>query len=213
MRYFFSLAFVLSGLALALCLTEQHRGNIYAAPLVRMPAIVADGTGRERRAPRRKASSRASARVQRQFLVREVNLEALQKILQRAPGKDARPLLLNFWATWCEPCRDEFPDLVRIKADYETRNLDLITVSLDDPAEIKTSVPAFLREMNAGAVPAYLLNVIEPQEVVDAIDPQWGGGLPATFLFDPSGKIVFKHTGRFNALELRQAIDKVTTTK
>jgi len=176
------------------------------------PAMLAAAHARER-AQTHKASSKTSAQTTALPLVREVNLEALKKILQRAPGKDARPILLNFWATWCEPCRDEFPDLVRIKADYETRNLDLITVSLDDPAEIKTSVPEFLRETGAGAMPAYLLNVIEPQEVVDAIDPQWGGGLPATFLFDSTGKIVFKHTGRFNAEELRQAIDKVTTKK
>jgi thiol-disulfide isomerase/thioredoxin len=213
MRYSVSLALVLLGLALALCLTEQHRANAYAAPLMRgAPAMFAAAPARGR-AQTHKANSKTGAQATALPVVREVNLEALQKILQRAPGKDARPLLVNFWATWCEPCRDEFPDLVRIKADYEKRNLDFITVSLDDPAELKTSVPEFLREMRAGALPAYLLNVIEPQEVVDAIDPQWGGGLPATFLFDPSGKIVFKHTGRFNATELRQAIDKVTTTK
>jgi thiol-disulfide isomerase/thioredoxin len=176
-------------------------------------AMLAVAAHAHQQAQTHKANSKTGAQTTALPVVREVNLEALKKILQRAPGKDARPLLLNFWATWCEPCRDEFPDLVRIKADYETRNLDLITVSLDDPAEIKTSVPEFLREMGAGAMPAYLLNVIEPQEVVDAIDPQWGGGLPATFLFDPTGKLVFKHTGRFNAEELRKAIDKVTTTK
>lgn len=211
MRYFLSLALVLLGLALALCLAEQHRGKVFAAPLVRSAPVMFVAAPAHERAQTQKGNSKTGA--QALPLVREINLEALQKILQRAPGKDARPLLVNFWATWCEPCRDEFPDLVRIKADYEARNLDFITVSLDDPSELKTSVPEFLREMRAGALPAYLLNVIEPQEVVDAIDPQWGGGLPATFLFDPSGKIVFKHTGRFNAQELRQAIDKVTTTK
>jgi thiol-disulfide isomerase/thioredoxin len=213
MRYFLSLALVLSGLAFALCLAEQHSVNVYAAPSTRgAPALIAAAMTRER-AQTPRANSKTGTQTTALPLVREINLEALKKILQRAPGKDARPILLNFWATWCEPCRDEFPDLVRIKADYETRNLDLITVSLDDPAEIKTSVPEFLRETGAGGMAAYLLNVIEPQEVVDAIDPQWGGGLPATFLFDPTGKIVFKHTGRFNAEELRKAIDKVTSTK
>lgn len=210
MRYSFSLAPYLLALALVLCVTEQHISKIYAAPLVR--ANFAAHAGRARRAQTPKANSRASAQAEAKPLVREIDLEALQKLLQRAQGKDARPILVNFWATWCEPCREEFPDLVRIKADYEKRNLDFITVSLDDPAEIKTSVPKFLREMRA-AMPAYLLNVIEPQTTIDAIDPQWGGGLPATFLFDADGKIVFKHTGRVNVQELRTAIDKVTTPK
>src|SRR4051812_20426429 len=140
MRYSFSLApYLLLALTLVLCLTEQQQTcTTYAASLVRASRIV-DGTAR--RAPTRRARSRARARAEAKPVVREVNLEALQKLLQRATGRDARPILVNFWATWCEPCRDEFPDLVRIKADYEKRNLDFITVSLDDPAEIKTSVP------------------------------------------------------------------------
>lgn len=213
MRYFLSLALVWATLALALCSAEQqqHTYTAYAAPLgPGVHAASKAAPGRER-ALTQKANSKTSA--QATPLVEEINLAALQKILKRLPGADARPLLVNFWATWCEPCRDEFPDLIRIQADYEKRNLDFITISLDDPSELKTSVPEFLREMRAGALPSYLLNVIEPQEVVDAVDPQWGGGLPATFLFDPSGKIVFKHTGRFNTQELRAAIDKVTTAK
>jgi thiol-disulfide isomerase/thioredoxin len=218
MRYSLSLApHTLLALALMLCLTEQHHGRIdAAAPAPRSPIVAGkSGGGEGQRGQTRKASSRASAPAQQArpvVVVHEIDLAALQKLLQREPGKDARPILVSFWATWCEPCREEFPDLVRIKADYERRNLDFITVSLDDPAEIKTTVPAFLREMRA-PMPAYLLNVIEPQTTIDAIDPEWGGGLPATFLFDADGKIVFKHTGRVNAEELRTAIDKVTTSK
>ena len=58
---------------------------------------------------------------------------------------NARPLLVNFWATWCDPCREEFPDLVKIDADFRRKGLDFITVSLDDLSEIKTEVPKFLR--------------------------------------------------------------------
>jgi thiol-disulfide isomerase/thioredoxin len=146
-------------------------------------------------------------------VVREVDLEALKKLLHREAGAEARPLLVNFWATWCVPCREEFPDLVKINADYAKSNLEVITISLDDPAEIKTTVPQFLREARAGELPAYLLNVIDPDIVINMIDPQWRGALPATFLYDASGQMVFKHTGRFDVRELRTAIDKVTTAR
>jgi thiol-disulfide isomerase/thioredoxin len=217
MRDSFSLApylLLLLALALVPCLTEQQSGKVYAASGLGRASLIFDGTAarRARRAPTRRARPRAKARAGAKPVVREVDLAALQKLLERAPGEDARPILVNFWATWCEPCREEFPDLVRIKTDYENRNLDFITVSLDDPSEIKTSVPNFLREMRAG-MPAYLLNVVEPQNTIDAIDPTWGGALPATFLFDAGGKIVFKHTGRVNVQELREALDKVTTLK
>ena len=139
--------------------------------------------------------------------VREIDLEGLKKLLQREEA-GGRPLLVNFWATWCEPCRDEFPDLVRIDAQYRGRGLEFITVSLDDVAEIKNLVPQFLREMRAG-MPAYLLNSPDPDLVINTVDPNWSGALPATFLFDAQGQIAFKHLGRIKPPELRAAIEKV----
>ncbi|MCP9493961.1 MAG: redoxin family protein [Pyrinomonadaceae bacterium MAG19_C2-C3] len=124
------------------------------------------------------------------------------------PNK-ARPVLINFWATWCVPCREEFPDLVSIDAKYRPRGLDFFTVSVDEPELITTDVPAFLREMKATAIPAYLLNAPDPAAAIDTIDATWTGALPATFLFDKSGKLVFKHTGRIKPAELTDAINKV----
>src|SRR5712691_8979352 len=96
--------------------------------------------------------------------VREIDLEGLKKILQRDP-KDTRPLLINFWATWCDPCRDEFPDLVKIDADYPAARLNFVAVSLDEVADIKTAVPKFLKEMKA-TMPVVLLNVNDPEPAI-----------------------------------------------
>src|SRR5215471_2975857 len=54
--------------------------------------------------------------------IQVVDLDGLKKILQRDP-KDTRPLLVNFWATWCDPCREEFPDLVKLDDDYKGKPL------------------------------------------------------------------------------------------
>jgi thiol-disulfide isomerase/thioredoxin len=143
--------------------------------------------------------------------VTEADAARIKEMLKRDP-KDARPLLINFWATWCEPCREEFPDLVRINGDYFSRGLEFITISLDDVAEIKTSVPQFLQEMHA-PMRAYLLNPSDPDALVAAVDPTWGGALPATFLFDAQGQIAFKHMGRVKVEELRAALEKVLSRK
>jgi thiol-disulfide isomerase/thioredoxin len=143
--------------------------------------------------------------------VSEIDLEGLKKLLQRDP-KEGHPLLVNFWATWCEPCREEFPELVRIDADYKARGLEFITISLDEAAEINTTVPQFLKEMRA-PMRSYLLNVADPEPAIKAVDPTWGGALPATFLYDASGQIIFKHMGRIHPAELRASLEKVVRAK
>jgi thiol-disulfide isomerase/thioredoxin len=129
-------------------------------------------------------------------------LQALQK------RENAKPLLVNYWATWCEPCRDEFPDLVKIDADYRPKGLDFIAVTLDDLADIKTGVPKFLREMHA-QMPVYLLNLSDPEPAIKLVDSKWSGALPATFLYNGKGEVVYKSLGRIKVEELRAAIEKV----
>ena len=140
-------------------------------------------------------------------VVRQVDLDGLKKLLKR-DGKDTRPLLVNYWATWCDPCRDEFPDLVKIDEEYRPKGLNFIAISLDDPPDIKTAVPDFLRQMHA-TMPVYLLNVSDPEPTINWVDKDWGGALPATFLYDAQGKVAFKHFGRVKPEELRKAIEQI----
>jgi len=143
--------------------------------------------------------------------IRVIDLDGLKKVLQRDP-KDERPLLVNFWATWCDPCREEFPDLVKVDTDYRSKGLNFVAVSLDDISDVKSVVPKFLKEMKA-EMSVILLNVNDPEPAIKAVDATWDGQLPATFLYDKQGKIVFKHFGRIDAVELRNAIDKAVGGK
>ncbi len=137
-------------------------------------------------------------------VVSAIDTEALKGIITQ-PRE--RPLLVNFWATFCDPCRDEFPDLVKIDKDYRPQSLEFVTVSLDDMTDIKTSVPQFLGSMKA-TMPAYLLNVSDPEPAINFIDKRWQGDLPATYLYNEKGEVIYKHIGRVNTAELREAIEK-----
>ena len=143
--------------------------------------------------------------------VSAIDSDGLMAVLKRDTTKN-RPLLVNFWATWCDPCRDEFPDLVKIDKQYRPKGLDFTAVSLDDLAELKTSVPKFLSEMQV-TVPTYLLNVSDPEEAITKIDPQWSGALPATFLYDAQGNLVYKRLGRVKVPELTAEIEKLIGNK
>lgn len=146
------------------------------------------------------------AKSQKPVVVSPIDTEALKTLVTE---QRERPLLINFWATWCDPCREEFPDLVKIDEQYRpNRAMDFITISLDEFSDIKTSVPKFLASMKAN-MPAYLLNVSDPEPAIEMIDKGWAGSLPATFLFNENGEVVFKKIGRVNPDELRAAIDKL----
>ena len=134
--------------------------------------------------------------------VSQVDDAKLKEILKPKGGK---PLLVNFWATWCEPCREEFPDLVKIAGDYEGK-LDVVTVSLDDIAEINTSVPQFLSEMKA-LMPTYLLVSEDESAVIGSISKEWSGGLPFTILYNEKGELIYFKQGKFKTIELREKIE------
>ena len=139
--------------------------------------------------------------------VKEIDETALKTMLDEHK-QGGRRLLINFWATWCTPCREEFPDLVKIKEEFGGRDdFEFITISLDDISELTKAVPAFLSETGAGSIPAYLINPKDPEAVIALIDKGWFGDLPATFLFGRDGTLIFRHTGRVKPDELRKAIE------
>jgi thiol-disulfide isomerase/thioredoxin len=95
-------------------------------------------------------------------------------------------VLLNFWATWCGPCKAEIPGFVELQAKYKDK-LTVVGLSVDDPAdkarafatEYKINYPILLGEGN--------------EEVQDAYGPIWG--IPASFIISKDGKLCRKHLG------------------
>jgi thiol-disulfide isomerase/thioredoxin len=186
-----------------------------------LPAVVAalilsggaaGGGPQKRGKPQRPAPAPAESKPAAPPKVTEIDEAALKSLLGVGAGR-ARPLLVNFWATWCAPCREEFPDLVKIRGRYAEDKLDFILVSLDDPSDIGKAVPEFLSEQRATALPAYLLHATDDSIAINLVDPTWSGELPATFIYDRSGNVVFKHKGRIKPDELRSALDAALKDK
>jgi len=135
--------------------------------------------------------------------VTQIDAEALKTLIK----PNGKPLLINFWATWCDPCREEFPDLVKIGADYKDK-IDLITISLDELSEINGDVPKFLAEMKSN-VPAYLLKTPDEGAAIAVVSKDWQGGLPFTILFNASSETVYIKQGKFKTEFLRAEIEKL----
>jgi thiol-disulfide isomerase/thioredoxin len=129
--------------------------------------------------------------------------EAL-KALRKNEGGKVR--LVNLWATWCGPCVTEFPDLVEIHRMYRNRAFELVTVSANFPDE-KEKALAFLQKQQASCR-NLIVGDMDKQKLLEAFDPAWGGALPYTLLLSPTGEVLYRKEGAFDALELKRLIVK-----
>lgn len=107
------------------------------------------------------------------------------------------PVLLNFWATWCAPCKVEMPWLVEMDQRWRAKGLRIIGVNLDDAGTNRTTIAAFARERGA----SYSI-LFGNQAVADA----YGGVrfMPESFFIDANGKIVDVMYGITTRTELEQ---------
>jgi thiol-disulfide isomerase/thioredoxin len=115
--------------------------------------------------------------------VEPVDAEGLKRAIESARGK---VVVLNFWATWCDPCREEFPDVVRVASEFPN-DVALITVSLDDTDFVDSQVRPFLQKVRAPGR-ALIKGPGDPDAFINSVDPKWSGGLPATFIHAPDGR-------------------------
>ncbi len=136
--------------------------------------------------------------------VTQIDAAGLKDLLK----PNGKPLLINFWATWCGPCREEFPDLVKIGTDNKDK-IDLITVSLDEPSEIDGEVSKFLVEMRSES-PAYLLKTPDEGSAIALVSKDWHGGLPFTVLFNAKGETIYSIQGKFQTDVLVAQIEKLS---
>jgi thiol-disulfide isomerase/thioredoxin len=116
------------------------------------------------------------------IVVDTINKELLAKIIKERKGK---PLFLNLWATWCVPCREEFPAINKLAEEY--KDVDFIGISVDFPEEVESKIIPFLKSQKAKFV-SYVNGFEGDEELINALEKDWNGALPATFIYDKNGK-------------------------
>lgn len=136
------------------------------------------------------------------FTLRDPEGKAVQ--LSRVLGE--RAVFLNFWATWCPPCRDEMPSMERVYREYRARGLETLAVSIDagDDAAVAARIKAFMAELRL-TFPALLDSKME---VVRAYRLR---GLPTTYLIDRTGVIRAAVVGPrdWDTPEYRERLDQL----
>jgi len=128
-----------------------------------------------------------------------------QRLVQSQKGS---VLVVDFWATWCKPCRAEMPQLVKLTERLKAKGLKLVTVSNDEP-EAEGAAKKYLGEVGAAGLPAYVKRANDDDKFAGAIDSKWQGALPALFIYDRTGKKVRSFVGESSMADIEAAIQKI----
>ncbi len=116
-----------------------------------------------------------------------------------------RVLLVNFFATWCEPCREEMPILTAAAKKYPARDLAIVLVSID-ARKSAPLVPSFLKANGVSFV-TWIAKAPEPRTFFAAVDRDWDGTVPYSVLYARDGKVVAKLSGKKDLTSLVAAIE------
>lgn len=144
--------------------------------------------------------------------VKPIDAAGLKKEVATHKG---RVVIINFWATWCPPCRAEFPEMVATQKKYAAKGVDLLTLTLDD-REDSAKAEAFLSQQGATTGAFINKNGGEADlgyfQWLDGKVPE-SLGIPRTYILDRKGRIVARLIGGQSAAEFEAAVKKALAAK
>lgn len=108
--------------------------------------------------------------------------------------------VLNFWASWCVPCREELADFERLHRSYSSERVKVLLISLDMPDQIESRLIPFLDKNNITAE-VILLDDPDFNSWINKIDSNWGGGIPATLIYNKDYRLFLDRKTNFEELE------------
>jgi thiol-disulfide isomerase/thioredoxin len=130
--------------------------------------------------------------------LRVVDAVGLSQELERMRG---HPVFVNFWASWCEPCIEEFPALVQAAKEWRPRGIAFVSISADEPGDLRP-VEQTLQHFGA-PFDSVLVASGDVDALIRQVDADWMGALPASFLYDASGAKIRRELGPITAERLR----------
>jgi len=134
-----------------------------------------------------------------------MNVPDVAKLREQARGK---VLVINFWATWCHGCVEEFPEFVALDKQYREKGVKIVGISFDKPADMNSKVVSFVRKSGA-RFDIRVADMDDPQPIIDALTPEWTGAMPVTLIFDQEGALAYKRFGVIDREQVVAALERL----
>jgi thiol-disulfide isomerase/thioredoxin len=152
----------------------------------------------------RRSGRLSTPHITRSTVAPDFSLESLEGKTMRLSDFRGKAVLLNFWATWCGPCKIEMPWFVELQQKYGSQGLQVVGVAMDDAS--KEDIAKFAKNMGVN------YPVLIGKE---AVGDSYGGipALPETFFIGRDGKVVDKILGLRGKAEIEDAIKKALNTQ
>ncbi|HVZ74164.1 MAG TPA: TlpA disulfide reductase family protein [Polyangia bacterium] len=128
--------------------------------------------------------------------------------IEKAAKGRGKPVLVHFWASWCGPCLEELPVVDKFAREMRARGVEVLSLSLDDPARAGDRVVQVLTR-SAPNLTRNIVKVADSDAFVNAIDPSWEGSIPAVFGFDAGGKLRGRLIGEASRRDLDGLVARV----
>lgn len=136
-----------------------------------------------------------------QDLITFRNFEELNTYIQK---NNEKPLVINFWATWCAPCVKELPYFEELH--QKNQNIKIVTVSLDFDKQVESKLKPFLKKKNYSFVATYMADK-NFNNWISKVDENWSGSIPATWIIN-GNKGVFVEQEFASYEELNQFVNE-----
>jgi thiol-disulfide isomerase/thioredoxin len=135
----------------------------------------------------------------------DFTLPDLKGVVREPSSWDGRVIVMNFWATWCEPCRREIPALVDLQGRYGAKGVQVVGIAIDD----RKAVERFFGDVGISvSYPVLAGGEVAGIEVAKSYGNAFGV-LPYTVIVDRAGKIVFVQLGELTLAQAERAVTKL----
>ena len=120
--------------------------------------------------------------------------------------------IINFWASWCQPCLQELPDFEKITKTYANEKVKVILISNDFKKQVDSRLKPFVKKKGLKSTVLFM-DESNPNNWIEKVNAEWGGSIPATLIIQKSSNFESFTEGKITFAQLKKIIDPLIQLK